>query len=121
MSNCVEIYNTTVIPLDQIDGEKLIADIKEIQKLDAAPEDLKGYIIWWFLNEKNTWIEDGLCIDIGNARSIHTWRDLKQLMHVLAEYVTIDGTIMVPLDMADEMDGFEERGVINMAIERFEE
>jgi len=43
------------------------------------------------------------------------------LMHVLAEYVTIDGTIMVPLDMADEMDGFEERGVINMAIERFEE
>ena len=98
MSNCVDVYSTLLLPLESLDAEQFL---KRIAECNANPENEKaGWVgnpteddwerqmMWWFLGQENTYIDDGyLCIDLGNHRSRHTWRDLKGTLRLIGKYV----------------------------------
>lgn len=116
MSNCVDIHTDIVIPISMVNTINLFHDMEEINKLKKfSYEDdhsLKDFVIWWFLSEKNVTVEDdNLIISLGNHRSGHTWRDLRQTFHVLSEYIIgleDDEFIHCPVIQSDESDGFTE-------------
>lgn len=113
MSNCVDIYSTVFIPFDQINVPALMQDIEEVNKLPKAPswEDGHRNVIWWFLGKENVWTEDNLlCINLGDHRSMHTWRDLAGTLKALNKYA-LQEPIIVPIELMDTDSGQNLRGI----------
>ena len=111
MSNCVHIYDTTVFPFGTIDHERLFKEAEKIQSLPESPKDFKGSTIWWFLGSNNMWIEKSqLHINLGDARSSHTQRDLRQVFYVLSEYLYHpERDMKMKVNLSDEYDGFKQK------------
>lgn len=112
MSNCVDIHNNIVINKLFINSEELFKEIDRVTPLKHSFDDmtLEESTIWWFLGRDNVW-EDGqlIIISLGEHRSAHTWRDLRQTAHVIAKYLKPHkGVWNVPLTMTDEFDGHQE-------------
>lgn len=113
MSNCVNIYTDIVIPKNQLCVDELLKACNNVNNLNDPPKDFDGTIMWWFLGSDNIFVEgDQVVIRLGNHRSGHTWRDLRQTAHVLSKFVDpdVDGTIICPIDVSDEFDCHETIG-----------
>ena len=120
MSNCVDIYTDTAIPLSHINHLRLFEEMDRVNSLEFSWEmPLEEHIIWWYLGRENVIIDDNLLvITWGKHRSSHTWRDLAQTAHTLAKYITVDGTVFCPVKMSDESDGHKKEYRYDIPLER---
>ena len=110
MSNCIEVHSTMAMPIAAIDVDRLFRDIAKYNVLAEAPTNKHhAYIIWWFLGLDNVYTDDKhLFINLGDHRSIHTFRDVQQTLNVLACYM-YDNAQRVVLIQSDETDGFDKQ------------
>ena len=109
MSNCLMIHSTAAMALSAIDSDALFRDIDTVNAMhnDAPKKGLNEQIIWWFLSRDNVYIvDDHLHINFGDHRSTHTWRDMRQTVHVLSQYMH-DTHQSIMLTQSDESDGFD--------------
>ena len=106
MSNCVDVFNVVSFSSkDFRDFENFKRVVREANTLrDVYSDDVKDddsfdqYISWWFL--KPDFRDDAFLWHVGDHRSTHTWRDLKQTMMVLRRHMKKD--FMVTLSCRDE-------------------
>lgn len=111
MSNCIQIYDVIMIPLDIVDVDGLFnlidagAQRNEKSVFDGSPESMA----YWFLTRDNVRISgDQLVIKLGGGRSTHTWRDFEGTLYLLAGYIS--GNYYTEVQVSDEYDGFKTRG-----------
>lgn len=109
MSNCIKIYTTTVIPYDQFRNLRglLSKVLTGKQAYDQGHHFGEESIPYWFLTPSNVRkTDDGLEIEFGEGRSMHTWRDFYATLIYISKYLKSDQTYM-DVEMSDESDGFE--------------
>lgn len=114
MSNCIYIVDneSVVFTPDEIDMDKFKALVASSKQWDCEGEYTeeigKANSAWWFL-EKNHFVipGKGVMIEFGRGRSIHTNRDFKGLLWVLAPLMKKSKyhTFII----TDEFDGHRQR------------
>lgn len=118
MSNCIHIKNNVLVLSDaDVDREGFKTLVSSVVGLKCPPEnsvDPKRNYAWWFLSENVVFEPGRVTIHVGEGRSIHTWRDFKGTLALLAEYVRRPRTHV--FQVADEYDGFKkyERYTVNL-------
>ena len=105
MSNYVEVSSVIAIPLDQIKYEQLLHDSEEVNngKYPGLDVSIKLFILWWFLGPDNMFVDElnkEFCIKLGHHRSIHTWRDLRQTICIIGNYIEEKDTV-IPIRVKD--------------------
>lgn len=112
MSNCADVLDPVVLPLDPLKAEKFWKLVDAATRAKAAPaENADGtwpdaLTFWWFLIEKNVSRcgTRGVRIELGGARSSHTFRDLEWTVRVLGGFVRPCHRTLLVVDVENDLD-----------------
>ncbi len=116
MSNCINIYNDTVIPFDQIKHIDWLRNLIQSEPPYDHDDYSNRYILYWFLTPKNVKFDYNakeVIISFGLARSSHTWRDFKNTLRFIGKFLK-DRRTMADFIIADEFDGYQTQETISI-------
>lgn len=110
MSNCIQIHNNRVSFFNDEINWAEINKLWEEHNLHDYPFEI-GDIFCWFLRN-NIYFDDeekGIEIRFGRGLSGHTWRDFRQTLWFLNEYIIKEKKHTFKIaDEGDEYDSIEE-------------
>ncbi len=112
MSNCVDLRHAKfTLTADEIDLPRFQEAFNRYAQMTGKdldtcyadwrnPDNGNAITFYWFLCPHNVrFSTSGVTIELGEGRSIHTWRDLNGTCHVLGEFTKKD--IYVEVRMKD--------------------
>jgi len=116
MSNCINIYNDTVIPFSHIKHIDWLRNLIQSEPPYDSDDYSNRHILYWFLTPTNVIFDYNakeLIISFGSARSSHTWRDFRNTLRFVGKFLKDEKTF-ADFIVSDEFDGHATKGQISM-------
>jgi len=120
LSNCISFHNQgegVLFPNKVLRKEALEQALQKIQgrgkpeadiREEHTEEEVDQYHYWWFLEGTSDLTPEGFLVRFGHGRSGHTWRDWRNTLWFLHQFVEKPFAFTVYL--SDEYDGHDSVG-----------